>query len=90
MRIMLWKKRKGGRPRVKDARLYMALYVSEMPDKTRAEQCEEIHRLSQFTKHPLKAVPPPQTLWRWLKEAQERGLTKEDGIRFHQSLEAGS
>lgn len=79
------RKRRPGRPQTKDVMLRLALYVGEL-DIRREEQCEELFRLSQLTLRPLARVPSHVTLWRWLKEADQRGFTTEEGRNIFQSL----
>lgn len=83
------RKRRSGRRKVKNARLKLALYVADL-DMSRDEQCAELFKLSKLSDEPLKVVPHRVTLIRWLKEADQRGLTAQDGLSFFQTLERGA
>lgn len=82
------RKLRSGRRKVKNARLKLALYVAEL-DLSRDEQCQELFRLSQISDEPLKVVPHRSTIIRWLKEADDRGLTPKDGGAFFQEMMEG-
>lgn len=79
------RKRSAGRPKTSETILRLAVFVAES-DTTRVQQCVEVYRLSQLSSRPLDRVPDVTTFWRWLKEADRRGVTIEDGRALFQSM----